>query len=532
MAILVNAVTTALEENPQNAVAKALKLLGVSKEAVVASGIAKTSLDARKHSNIHFVHSVFLRLADGEEQVVQRAHNSQILLRQEKPLAVTMGSQPLQHRPVIAGFGPAGMFAGLLLARYGYRPILLERGAPMEERVCKVSAFWEKGRLDEQTNVQFGEGGAGTFSDGKLTTRIGDEKCGWVLQEFVRFGAPAEILQKAKPHIGTDRLREVVCNIRKEICALGGEVRFHTTLTNLKLRNGRLTGVATSQGELPANILILATGHSARDTFETLAQQLSIEAKPFSVGVRIEHLQCEIDRGLYGALAGHPALPVGEYQLSKRVNGRGVYTFCMCPGGVVVPAASQSGMVVTNGMSCYARDGENANAALVVGVSPTDYGTAPLDGVRFQQWLEQAAFQAGGSSYRAPAQDVAHFLQGKAGLRIGRVKPTYSLGVEPCNFHALFPPYIAEMLRIGLQDFQRKLPGFAAPDTVLTGIETRTSSPIRILRGDNLQSADAQGVYPCAEGAGYAGGIMSAAVDGLRVALAVIAEYSPYCNTS
>ena len=528
MPILINDLVTSLEQPAQAAVEEALRLLGVPPQAVESASIAKTSLDARRRGNVHFVHSVSVRLYEGEEQAVRRAASRRVVLRREEPLEVKIGERPLEHRPVIAGFGPAGMFAGLLLAKNGYRPVILERGACMERRVQAVEAFWRTGVLDPATNVQFGEGGAGTFSDGKLTTRIGDPKCSYVLRELVRFGAPPEILHRQKPHIGTDRLRGVVRAIRQEILRLGGEVRFETPLLGLDLRDGDLRAVELEGGWLPAQALVLATGHSARDTFQMLLDRgLALEPKPFSVGVRIEHLQSEIDRGLYGALAGHPALPVGEYQLSHRVGEQGVYTFCMCPGGRVVPAASEEGRVVTNGMSYFARDGQNANAALVVGVAPAQYGSHPLDGVALQRRLEEAAFRAGGGGYRAPAQDVGSFLAGKPGLRLGRVAPTYALGVTGCDFGALFPRQITGMLQLGLRVFGRKLPGFDGADGVLTGVETRTSSPVRILRGENFQAPGAAGLYPCAEGAGYAGGIMSAAVDGLRTALALMAAWAP-----
>lgn len=526
MPIIVKSIQTSIEEDRQQAIQKAIRLLGVPQDAVTASYIIKTSLDARKRSDVHFVHSVSISLESGEPQAVERAANPQITLREEHPLKIVTGTKKLNARPVVVGFGPAGMFAGLLLACHGYRPLILERGSDMDRRVAAVDAFWNQGILNPQTNVQFGEGGAGTFSDGKLTTRIGDPKCSWVLQEFVKFGAPAEILYKAKPHIGSDRLREIVKNIRKEIIKLGGEVRFDTQLTDLQISGGKLTAAVTASDTFPADVLILATGHSARDTFEMLLRHgLDMQAKPFSVGVRVEHLQADIDRGLYGKLAGHPALPIGEYQLSHRVRERGVYTFCMCPGGFVVPSASEEGMVVTNGMSCYARSGANANAAVAVSVTPADFGNSPLDGMQFQRRLERLAWQAGGKSYQAPAQDVGHFLNGKPGLTIGRVKPTYHLGVQPADFGKLFPDFVVDMLKLGLKSFDKKLHGFAAPDTLLTGIETRTSSPVRILRGENLQSLAVSGIYPCAEGAGYAGGIMSAAVDGIRSALAVMAEY-------
>ena len=330
MPILIHAIRTSLEEAPSAAIAKAVKLLGVSEREVVSACISKTSLDARKREKPHFVHTVSISLEGGEASAAARVPGNRAIWTEDKPLEIPRGARPLDHRPVVVGFGPAGMFAGLLLARNGYRPLILERGAAMEERVEAVERFWREGILNERTNVQFGEGGAGTFSDGKLTTRIGDPKCGWVLRELAAFGAPQEILQKAKPHIGTDRLRQVVRNIRKEIIALGGEVRFGTCLTDLRISSGRLAAAVTSDGEIPTEQLILAAGHSARDTFEMLHRHgFALAPKPFSVGVRVEHLQSQIDRGLYGDLAGHPVLPPGEYQLSKRVDGRGVYTFCM-----------------------------------------------------------------------------------------------------------------------------------------------------------------------------------------------------------
>lgn len=529
MAIIVNSIITSLAEDKQEALRRAIKVLEIPDSLVRSADIAKTSLDARHRDDIRFVHSVSVTLADGETRVAKRAQaaGKKVVLRVEEPLKAAFGPGKLNHRPVIAGFGPAGMFAGLLLAKNGYAPLILERGGDIDSRVAAVERFWSGGALDPDTNVQFGEGGAGTFSDGKLTTRIGDPKCAWVLREFVRFGAPEEILHKAKPHIGTDRLRGVVKKLRAEIESLGGEIRFHAAVTDLMIENGRLCSIGTAEGSIPTDVLILATGHSARDTFEMLLRRgFTLQPKPFSVGVRVEHLQSEIDRGLYGEYAGHPALPVGEYQLSYRTHeGRGVYTFCMCPGGVVVPAASQEGMVVTNGMSNFARNGANANAALAVSVTPEDFGMAPLDGMRFQQELERRAFAAGGRAYGAPAQDARSFLEGTAGLRIGRVKPTYTRGVCGCDFGGLFPGFVTEMLKTGLRTFGRRLPGFDAPDTLLTGVETRTSSPVRVPRGADFYAPDAAGVIPCGEGAGYAGGIMSAAVDGLRAALAVMAVY-------
>ena len=523
MAIRVSGIMTGLDDPVESAFQKAKQALGL-KEA--RCSVTKTSIDARRRP-VRFVHTISVETED-ENKIYQRCKSPNIVLYRPQPMKISYGKSPMEYRPVIAGFGPAGMFCGLLLARCGYRPLILERGPAMEKRVKKVEAFWETGILDPDANVQFGEGGAGTFSDGKLTTRIGDAKCDWVLQEFVKLGAPSEILYQAKPHIGTDLLRGVVMNLRKELISSGGEIRFETPFTDLQQKNGTLS-VKTPEEEIPASVLVLAVGHSARDTFLMLEKKgFSMEPKPFSVGVRIEHLQKEIDKGLYGDLAGHPALPPGEYQLSYREGERGVYTFCMCPGGVVVPAASQEGMAVTNGMSCHARNGINANSAVAVSVGPDDYGKSPLDGMRFQQHLEELAFRAGGGKYHAPVQDMGHFLKGERGFSAGCVVPSYCLGIAEADFSSLFPPFITDMLRKGFLRFSKKLPGFAAKDSVLTGIETRTSSPVRILRQEDYQAQGFQNVYPCAEGAGYAGGIMSAAVDGLRVALSIMERFAPF----
>lgn len=529
MAIIVSSVATTLEQNRDDALDKAAARLGIPHERIRRAEIVKTSLDARKKNRIQFVHTVRFCLDADEEKLVAAKNDPQIRMEKAESLSLEKGTAPLFARPVIVGFGPAGMFAGLLLAEQGYRPVILERGSDMDERTKLVDRFWKTGALSAQTNVQFGEGGAGTFSDGKLTTRIGDARCGWVTDALIRFGAPEQIRCQAKPHIGTDLLRQVVKNIRLEIIRLGGEVIFNTMFTGIQADvSGRIKTVSSTSGQFEAGVLVLAAGHSARDTFEMLAsREFAMQPKAFSVGVRIEHLQAEIDKALYGSYAGHPALPAGEYQLSHRVDGRGTYTFCMCPGGYVVPAASEEGGVVTNGMSDYARDGVNANSAVVVSVDPKDFGEGTLDGVRFQRELERAAFAMGGRNYTAPAQDMHSFLAGKSGLEQRRVAPSYQIGVTAGEFHALFPAEIYRMLCTGLQAFHRKLPGFAADDALLTGVETRTSSPVRILRGENLQSPSMAGVFPCGEGAGYAGGIMSAAVDGIRVAQEIIREYAP-----
>lgn len=528
MSIIVTNIRAGLDVGEDDVIGLALKRIKKGRGELAAAYIMKSSADARHRNNLCLVYSVGLELSGDEAAAVAVAHDPSVTLRKKEPYSPKTGTQRLEARPVVVGFGPAGMFAGLLLAKYGYRPLIVERGAAVDERVGAVERFFKGGKLDTRTNVQFGEGGAGTFSDGKLTTRIGDPRCETVIDEFVASGAPQAIKRAAKPHIGTDNLRNVVKNLRRRIVELGGEVRFNTALTGLRVRGGEVRSVLLDGEEVEAGAVLLAVGHSARDTFSMLlGTGVELCAKPFSVGVRIEHLQADIDRALYGGLAGHPALPKGEYQLSLRDGGRAVYTFCMCPGGSVVAAASQQGGVVTNGMSLYSRDGKNANAALAVSVSPADFGERPLDGVAFQLGLERAAFAAGGADFRAPCQDVGNFLSGGVAFYRGRVEPTYPVGVAPCDLGALFPPYVTAMLQKGLRAFDRRLPGFAAPDALLTGVETRTSSPVRIPRGDTCEAVGIGGLYPVGEGAGYAGGIMSAAVDGLRAAEAVMAKFAP-----
>lgn len=525
--ILVSGVRLPFCEEEGAAVEKARKAARLKPSQIRDSYIYKRSLDARHREDIRFVYTVAFQTELDERRHVERLSSPQITYKGETRLELPCGERVLESRPVVAGFGPAGMFCALLLARQGYRPIVLERGAPMEERVRAVEAFWKDGTLCPDTNVQFGEGGAGTFSDGKLTTRIGDPRCEWVIRELVRLGAPGIIARQQKPHIGTDRLRGVVEALRREVLNLGGEIHFHTSLKGLSLKDGRLCGIQTGQGELPTQVLVAALGHSARDSFSMLLESgVPMAPKAFSVGVRIEHLREQVDRALYGGFAGHPRLPAGEYQLSWREGERGVYTFCMCPGGVVVPAASAPGGVVVNGMSEFKRDGINSNSALVCSVGPQDYGEGILDGVRFQERLEHQAFQMGGGGYRAPVQTVGRFMEDRAGAQFGSVSPSYAVGVQEADFRELFPDFVLHMLREGIGRFGRRQKGFDAPDAVLTGVETRTSSPVRILRGEGLQS-EISGLYPCGEGAGYAGGILSAAVDGIRVAQEIMALYRP-----
>lgn len=532
VAIILTGICTELDDPFEKAVQTAKKQLKIGTKDVLSAYPVKSSIDARHPEKIKLVYSVGIELACDEETVLRRANLSNASLRRDTKLEISFGMTPMAHRPVIVGFGPAGMFAALLLAQQGYRPLVLERGMDVDTRVRAVEGFWKSGTLDTKTNVQFGEGGAGTFSDGKLTTRIHDPRCGYVMEQLALFGAPEETMKRAKPHIGTDKLRKVVKTIRMEIERLGGQVKFGVQVEDLLIQRGKLVGIMADGQPIPCDQLVLAVGHSARDTFEMLARrQIPMIAKAFSVGVRIEHLQSVIDRGLYGKFAGHPALDKGEYQLSHREKDRGVYTFCMCPGGVVVPSASETETVVTNGMSEYARDGKNANAALVVSVDERDFGANPMDGVAFQRRLERAAFSAGGGSYSAPGQTAKSFLDADRPALPRSLEPTYARGIQPYSLSDLFPASINQMLATGLRKFERRIPGFSGADAFLTGVETRTSSPVRILREENFQSPALQGLYPCGEGAGYAGGIVSAAVDGVRVAQQIMAGCAPATDT-
>lgn len=511
------------------ATAQALQILRLPPARAVQTGVAKLSVDAR-HGKPVLVYTIAVTLNDeGEESALAGASPCVCFTRPPR-FDFPVGGEALAHRPVVVGLGPAGLFAALLLARSGYRPLILERGPDLTHRVEAVEQFEKTGQLDPNANIQFGEGGAGTFSDGKLTTRVGDPLCAFVTQAFLAHGAPADIAWRQKPHVGTDLLRGIIRSIRGEIESLGGEVCFNTALTGLQSRGGVLTGIETTAGSFACDSLILAVGHSARDTFSMLHRAaLPLECKPFSVGFRAEHLQAEIEKSLYHAVAGHPSLPRGEYQLSQHVrDGRCVYTFCMCPGGTVCAAASEEGGVVTNGMSFHARDGRNANAAVVVSVDGRDFDHDPAKAVAFQRRLEQAAFHAGGGAYRAPAETVGSFLQGRGSLDLRNVQPTYPRGVTPADLGALLPTELAGALREGLTAFGRKLSAYRAADAVLTGLETRTSSPVRLLRdGESLQCTALEGLYPCGEGAGYAGGIMTAAVDGVRCAAALMRRHGP-----
>ena len=511
-----------------------LKRLAISAAQLAGFTVFKRAWDARKRDAIQLTYTIDAELRDEAAVLKRFARDPHIVPTPDMTYRPVAHAAPGAPRPVVVGMGPCGFFAALILAEMGFRPIVIERGKIVRERTKDTFRFWRKAELNPGSNAQFGEGGAGTFSDGKLYSQIKDPRHlgRKVLTEFVAAGAPEEILTVAKPHIGTFRLVTMVENIRAKIEALGGEIRFETQVTDIlveeKAGRRRVTGVVLSTGEtLACEALVMALGHSARDTFEMLhARGVFFEAKPFSIGVRIEHPQSVIDRARFGVSAGHPILGAADYKLSHQAaNGRGVYSFCMCPGGTVVAAASEPGRLVTNGMSQYSRRERNANAGIVVGVTPADFpGDAkanPLAGIAFQRRWEEAAFKAGGGAWAAPGQRVGDFLAGRPSTALGAVIPSYKPGVHPTDLALCLPDYAVEAMREALPRFARQIPGFAMDDAVMTGVETRTSSPVRMTRGGDFQSLNTAGLYPAGEGAGYAGGILSAAVDGIKVAEAV-----------
>ena len=485
--------------------------------------IHKKSIDARRKNSVRFVYSVVLGIGRATDSEFEKLRAAGAKFYSEPSFEAETGGEKTVGPIVVAGFGPAGMFCALELAERGYRPVVYERGSCVAERVRKVESFLSGGPLDPDCNVQFGAGGAGTFSDGKLTTRINDPTVSYVLRRLFELGAPEDVLWQAKPHIGTDVLRAVVDNADRRIREAGGVISYNTRIS-VSDGNVYADGVRIA----PA-ALVLAVGHSARDTYrELLADGFEVIPKAFSCGVRIEHEQAWLDRAMYGDLAEDGVLPHADYSLSLREGDRGVYSFCMCPGGTVVAATDEEGSVVTNGMSNRGRDGRCANSALAVSVLPGDFGSTPSGAIEFQRNLERAAYSAGGGDFFAPVQLVRDFLGGVRSVKLGEITPTYMGGrVTPCDLRTVLPRFISNMLERGLNAFDKKIPGFAGDGVPLTGVETRTSSPVRIVRGDTLEAVGAPNVYPCGEGAGYAGGIVSAAVDGLRVARAIISRFSP-----
>ena len=524
-------------DHPPDALRDAVLMrLGIPPDDLLGLTIARHGYDARRRSAITLVYAADVEVRD--EPAILIRHNADPRIRPTPDTTYrppSHGTVPAYPRPIVIGTGPCGLLAALVLAQMGFRPLILERGKPVRERTRDTWALWRRAALTPESNVQFGEGGAGTFSDGKLYSGIKDPRhlTRKLLTEFVEAGAPEEILTASKPHIGTFRLVTVVEGIRAKIEALGGEYRFSSRVEDVELDvNRRIRGVTLTSGEqVDASHVILAIGHSARDTFRMLHRRgVHVEAKPFSIGARIEHPQSLIDRARFGAFAGHPALGPADYKLVHHAsNGRSVYSFCMCPGGRVVAATSEPGCVATNGMSQYSRAEFNANAGIVVGITPPDYGGQdypgdPLAGIAFQQEWERRAYRAGGSTYAAPAQRVGDLLAHQASQTLGEVAPSYKPGVTPADLAACLPGFAIDAIREALGHFARGIPGFAMHDAVLTGVETRTSSPIRITRGADGQSLNTQGLFPAGEGAGYAGGIMSAGVDGIRIAEAVAAS--------
>ena len=516
-----------LDHAPEALPAALCHRLGIQPGELLEFTLFKRSYDARRKDELSLIYSIDFRVAD-EAGLLDRLKKDTKISPAPDMTYQFVGHAPtnLPHRPVVIGFGPCGIFAALLLAQMGFKPIVLERGQDVRQRTKDTWGLWRKHVLNPESNVQFGEGGAGTFSDGKLYSQIKDPRYlgRKVLTEFVKAGAPEEILYVSKPHIGTFRLVTMVEQMRATITELGGEIRFGQKVTDVKIENGKVCGVTLESGEqIVTDHVVLALGHSARDTFEMLhARGVFMEAKPFSIGFRIEHPQSLIDRARFGKHAGHPLLGAADYKLVHHAkNGRSVYSFCMCPGGTVVAAASEPNRVVTNGMSQYSRNERNANAGIVVGITPEDYPGSPLAGVALQRELESRAFVLGGSNYDAPGQLVGDFIANKPSEQLGEVIPSYKPGVKLGDLSSALPPYAIEAIREALPAFGKQIRGFDMADAVLTGVETRTSSPVRITRGENFQSLNVKGLFPAGEGAGYAGGILSAGVDGIRVAEAL-----------
>ena len=512
------------EHNPAQLGFEAARMLKIQNSKVRQVRIVRRSIDARKKPDVKVVYTIDVAVDGNENKILKQSGCKRAAIAPVSYYKLPKCTKMLEKRPVVIGFGPGGMFAALVLALAGQKPIILERGEDAASRHEKVQTFWKTGKLDSKSNVQFGEGGAGTFSDGKLNTGVNNPRIGWILEKFVEFGAAQDILYDAKPHVGTDVLLNVVQNLWKKIIELGGEVRFNACVNDLRTEDGKIRAVVLENGEeIQCDRVILAIGHSARDTFSMLLSSgITMERKPFAMGVRIEHKQTKIDQAQYGR--ENPALPPADYKLVRHLDDGTVYTFCMCPGGYVVAAASEEGGVVTNGMSYADRAGENANAALLVTVHPDDIPyDGVLGGVTWQRNIEEAAFAVSGS-YRAPAQTVGDFMNQIPSIGPGSVEPTYKPGVHWCDLHAVLPEKITRSLKAALPGLEGQLKGFADADAVLTAPETRSSSPVRIVRGEDRQSVSLRGLYPAGEGAGYAGGIMSAAIDGMLSAESILAD--------
>lgn len=504
------------------------KVLRPKTESKLSYRIIKESIDARKRGKIDFVYQVEV-WGVKESDLRGLKHKDVKVLDSQKVELPNCGEEKLEKRPIVIGMGPAGMFAALTLAKRGFKPIVIEKGKSVEDRNLDVERFWEKGILDSNSNVQFGEGGAGTFSDGKLTTRIKDKRVSWVLEEMVKADAPEDILYSHRPHVGTDILRKVVENIRKEIIKEGGEVIFSTSLEDIEIKDGKVKAAILSDGKkVETDIIILALGHSSRQTYRMLEKnKVAMQQKPFAVGLRIEHPQILINKAQYKEFWNHPRLGAADYKLTYQAStGRSAYTFCMCPGGQVIGSSSETGQVVVNGMSYHSRNGENANSALLVNVNPEDFKTNDiLGGISFQEKFEKIAFEIAGGNYNAPVQRVGDFLNKKKSINLGNVKPSYRPGITLVDFDEVYPEFITETMRESIVTLDNRLKGFALEDAVLTGVETRSSAPVRIQRDDKGQSLNTKGLYPAGEGAGYAGGIVSAAVDGMKVAESIVRRY-------
>ncbi|EKY4880343.1 TPA: NAD(P)/FAD-dependent oxidoreductase [Vibrio vulnificus] len=502
--------------------------LGIPAEQVLSFSMFRRGYDARKKTNIQLIYTLDIEVANQDKLLAKFSKDPHVRETPDMEYKyVAQAPANLTERPIVIGFGPCGLFAGLVLAQMGFNPIIVERGKEVRERTKDTFGFWRKRALNPESNVQFGEGGAGTFSDGKLYSQVKDPNFYGrkVITEFVEAGAPEEILYVSKPHIGTFKLVTMIEKMRAKILELGGEIRFSTRVDDIHMEDGQITGVTLSNGEeLKSRHVVLAVGHSARDTFEMLHERgVYMEAKPFSVGFRIEHKQSMIDEARFGPNAGNPILGAADYKLVHHCkNGRTVYSFCMCPGGTVVAATSEEGRVVTNGMSQYSRAERNANSAIVVGISPEiDYPGDPLAGIRFQRELESNAYRLGGENYDAPAQKIGDFLKGRDPSALGDVEPSFTPGIKLTDLEKALPPFAIEAIREAIPAFDRKIKGFASEDGLLTGVETRTSSPVCIKRDKEYQSVNLKGFYPAGEGAGYAGGILSAGIDGIKVAEAV-----------